>query len=114
MDSVDGEENRRYTSGTSLIYSTVYCIHIFLQSTLKAKQADIEATLVKIITAPSPFPAPGRAIRNVVARCLVSLYTRSETRTLFDTIQAFLKIVGDSKTADKDTRRMYVLQARFL
>ncbi|KAK0239818.1 clathrin-coated vesicle protein [Armillaria nabsnona] len=76
-------------------------------STLKAKQADIEATLVKIVTAPSPFPAPGRAIRNVVARCLVSLYTRSETRTLFDTIQAFLKIVGDSKTADKDTRRMY-------
>ncbi|KAK0495924.1 clathrin-coated vesicle protein [Armillaria luteobubalina] len=78
-------------------------------STLKAKQADIEVTLVKIITAPSPFPAPGRGIRNVVARCLVSLYTRSETRTLFDTIQAFLKIVGDSKTADKDTRRIAAL-----
>ncbi|KAK0203615.1 clathrin-coated vesicle protein [Desarmillaria ectypa] len=78
-------------------------------STLKAKQADIEATLVKIITAPNPFPVPGRAIRNVVARCLVSLYTRSETRTLFDTIQAFLKIVGDSKTADRDPHRIAAL-----
>lgn len=78
-------------------------------STLKAKQAEIETTLVKIITAPSPFPLPGRAIRNVVARCLVSLYARSETRTLFDTIQAFLKIVGDSKTADRDHRRIAAL-----
>ncbi|KAF8916460.1 clathrin-coated vesicle protein [Mucidula mucida] len=58
---------------------------------LKSKQADIEAALVKVISGPSPYPPPGRAIRNVVARCLVTLYTRSETRTLFDTLQSFLK-----------------------
>ena len=54
-------------------------------------------------------PAPGRAIRNLVGRCLIALYTRGETRTLFDTMQSFLKIVGDVKAVDKDANKMCVV-----
>ncbi|KAF8184200.1 armadillo-type protein [Pholiota molesta] len=69
---------------------------------LKPQQPDLEKTFIKIVSAAEPYPAPGRAIRNLVGRCLVTLYTRSETRTLFDTLQAFLRIVGDFKANDRD------------
>ncbi|PPQ91330.1 hypothetical protein CVT25_003770 [Psilocybe cyanescens] len=69
---------------------------------LKPKQADLEKVFVKAISAAESYPAPGRAIRNVIGRCLVTLYTRGETRTMFDTMQAFLRLVGDFKTPDKD------------
>ncbi|KAF9474335.1 clathrin-coated vesicle protein [Pholiota conissans] len=69
---------------------------------LKPQQADLEKTFIKIVTAADPYPPPGRAIRNLVGRCLITLYTRCETRTLFDTIQAFLRLVGDFKTNDRD------------
>ncbi|KDR82328.1 hypothetical protein GALMADRAFT_237575 [Galerina marginata CBS 339.88] len=69
---------------------------------LKPKQGDLEKVFVKIISAAEPYPTPGRAIRNLVGRCLITLYTRGETRTLFDTLQAFLRIVGDFKATDKD------------
>ncbi|TRM58754.1 armadillo-type protein [Schizophyllum amplum] len=75
---------------------------------LKAGQVDLEATLVKIIAAPAPFPLPGRPVRNVAARCFIALYRRVETRTLFDTLQGFLKIVGDFKTPTKDEIKMCV------
>lgn len=75
---------------------------------MKSSQSALEATLVKVITSPEPYPSPGRALRNPTARCLVSLYTRGETRTLFDTLQSFMKIVGDFKTPDKDMNKMYV------
>jgi hypothetical protein len=55
----------------------------------------------------NPTPTPGRALRNLVGRCLVALYTRGETRTLFDTMQAFLKIVGDLKAVDNEANKMY-------
>ncbi|KAH0586658.1 hypothetical protein H2248_007874 [Termitomyces sp. 'cryptogamus'] len=74
---------------------------------LKTVQVELESTLVKVITAPEPYPAPGRALRNIASRCLVALYTRGETKTLFDTLQAFMKIVGDFKTAsDKETSKI--------
>ncbi|KAF8904140.1 clathrin-coated vesicle protein [Gymnopilus junonius] len=69
---------------------------------LKPKQGELEKVFIKIISGAEPYPAPGRAIRNLVARCLIVLYTRGETRTLFDTLQAFLRIVGDFKSTDKD------------
>ncbi|KAF5377759.1 hypothetical protein D9757_008083 [Collybiopsis confluens] len=72
---------------------------------LKAQQADVEDTIVKIILAPSPYPAPGRATRNGAARCLVALYSRADTRSLFDTLQAFLKVASDFKTLDRDVYR---------
>ncbi|KAF8074912.1 clathrin-coated vesicle protein, partial [Lyophyllum atratum] len=73
---------------------------------LKGIQANIESTLVKIVTAPEPYPAPGRALRNLVARCLVAMYTRGETRTLFDTLQAFMKIVGEMKAAVREATKI--------
>ena len=78
------------------------------QEDLKAGQSDLEKTLVKIIAAPAPFPLPGRPVRNVAARCFIALYRRVETRTLFDTLQGFLKIVGDFKTPTKDEIKMCV------
>lgn len=77
---------------------------------MKSAQSALEATFIKVITAPEPYPPPGRALRNVTSRCFGALYTRGETRTLFDTLQVFMKVVGDFKTPDKDTNKMYVLQ----
>ncbi|CAA7266119.1 unnamed protein product [Cyclocybe aegerita] len=71
-------------------------------SDLKPRQNDLEKTYVKIISATESSPLPGRAIRNLVGRSLVTLYTRGETRTMFDTLQAFLRLVGDFKTPDRD------------
>ncbi|TFK60204.1 clathrin-coated vesicle protein [Pluteus cervinus] len=68
----------------------------------KSKQADLEKSLVKIVQAPEPYPVPGRALRRLVAKCLIALYKRGETRTLFDTLQSFLKIVGEFKAIVKD------------
>ncbi|OCH91331.1 clathrin-coated vesicle protein [Obba rivulosa] len=73
---------------------------------VKSGQAELETILVKIITATEPYPSPGRPIRNLVAKCLTEIYTRGETRTLFDTLQAFLKIAGDAKVPHKDTSRI--------
>ncbi|KAJ6451571.1 hypothetical protein C8R45DRAFT_946123 [Mycena sanguinolenta] len=51
-----------------------------LRAQLKAKQADVEATLVKIVLAQDPYPIPSRALRNCVARCFIALYTRACAR----------------------------------
>ncbi|KAF8597460.1 hypothetical protein BDV93DRAFT_527407 [Ceratobasidium sp. AG-I] len=72
--------------------------------TLKSVQPATEATLLKCITAPVPFPIPGRPIRALVARCFLAIYARGETRTLYDTVQACLKIAGDTKPTERDTR----------
>ncbi|KAJ3575515.1 hypothetical protein NP233_g1065 [Leucocoprinus birnbaumii] len=70
---------------------------------LKAKQGDIEKQLIKIISSPEPYPTPGRAFRNLSGKCLVQIYTRAETRTMFDVLQALMKIAGDFKApADRD------------
>jgi HEAT repeat-containing protein 5 len=79
--------------------------HQVVQEHLKAKQPSLEDTLIKVVS--SPTPTPGRALRNLVGRCLVALYTRGETRSLFETMQSFLKIVGDLKAVDKDANKMY-------
>jgi len=63
---------------------------------------------MKVILAPQPFLPPGRALRNLAARCLILVYTRGETKTLFDTLHVLLKVVGDFKTLDKDVNKMWV------
>ncbi|KAJ7604033.1 clathrin-coated vesicle protein [Roridomyces roridus] len=73
---------------------------------LKSKQAALETVLAKIVLAPAPYPVPGRALRNCVARCLVALYTRGDTRTLFDTLQSFIKVILDFKTPDTDSHKI--------
>lgn len=74
------------------------------QDTLKSVQPSTEANLIKCISAAPPFPVPGRPIRALVARCFLALYARGETRTLYDTVQACLKIAGDTKPTERDTR----------
>ena len=47
------------------------------------------------------------ALRNLVGRSLVALYTRGETRTLFDTVQALHRI-GDVNILEKDVLKVCV------
>ncbi|KAI1790592.1 clathrin-coated vesicle protein [Ganoderma leucocontextum] len=72
---------------------------------LKVVQTDLEADMIKIITAPEPFPLPGRPVRRLVASCLKAFYMRGETKSLFDTIQAFLKLLAETKPPAKDSSR---------
>ncbi|KAM5530811.1 hypothetical protein V8D89_015522, partial [Ganoderma adspersum] len=72
---------------------------------LKTVQTDLEVDMIKIITAPEPFPLPGRPIRRLVASCLKAVYMRGETKSLFDTIQAFLKLLAETKPPAKDSSR---------
>ena len=65
------------------------------------KQLALEKTFIKIISGAENYPQPGRAIRNLVGRCFVLLYMRGETRSMFDTLQSLLKVVGDLKATDK-------------
>ncbi|KAJ3914962.1 clathrin-coated vesicle protein [Lentinula edodes] len=62
---------------------------------LKVQQTDLEASLLKIVLAAAPYPTPGRATRNAVARWLIRIYIRGETGRLFDTTNAALSCVGD-------------------
>ncbi|KAI5983848.1 armadillo-type protein [Pisolithus albus] len=73
---------------------------------VKTSQASMEETLLKIIYGSNGYPLPGRGIRNLSARCFVLQYTRGETKTLFDTFRALLKIAGDPKASDKDIVRI--------
>ena len=91
--------------GLGISDSASWC-HV--QDDLKTSQAELEETLVKIISAPEPYPSPGRPIRSTVAKCLTALYTRAETKTLYDTIQSFLKIIGEPKGVGKDSCKMCV------
>ena len=63
---------------------------------------------MKIISASQGYPPPGCALQNLVGRSLVVLYTRGETRTLFDTLQALLRLVGDVGNLDKDVLKVYL------
>ncbi|KAH8115151.1 clathrin-coated vesicle protein [Phellopilus nigrolimitatus] len=74
--------------------------------TFKTSQTIYETKLLKVIAGAAPYPNPGRPFRNIVARCLVLIYTSGETRSLFDTLQALLKIVGDMKASDVDFKKV--------
>lgn len=75
------------------------------QEFFKASQGGIESTLLKIISSTAPYPPAGRPLRNLSARCFVTIYTRGETKTLFDTIQSLVRTVSDFKAHDSDSRR---------
>lgn len=80
-----------------------------LQDTFKTTQTVYESVLLRVINSTKPYPNPGRPLRNITARCLKLLYSRGETRTLFDTLQALLKIVGEVKVHDRDSNKMCVV-----
>ncbi|KAL5476373.1 hypothetical protein ACEPAI_3473 [Sanghuangporus weigelae] len=75
-------------------------------SSWKTSQAIYETKLLKVVSGASPYPNPGRPFRQLASRCLVLLYSKGETRTLFDTLQGLLKVVGDLKTPEMDFKKV--------
>ncbi|KAI9022185.1 hypothetical protein CLU79DRAFT_175490 [Phycomyces nitens] len=69
---------------------------------LKKAQPLLEKTLLKLISLATAKPR--RPIRFLIGRCFVLLYTRGDTRSLFDTVTALHSLVGASKNIDKETR----------
>ncbi|KAJ3381907.1 hypothetical protein HDU92_005075 [Lobulomyces angularis] len=67
---------------------------------LMKQQQQITSTIINFINTTSP--KPNRPIRNLMSRCLCSLYTKlkDDTRTLFDTLQTLQKILALKKVDD--------------
>ena len=84
-----------------------YTLTVNVQDDVKAEQPNFEANLIKLIAGASPFPQPGRPLRNVAARSLVLLYTKGDSKSLYDALQTFLKTAGDAKALDTDMAKMY-------
>ncbi|KZW00275.1 clathrin-coated vesicle protein [Exidia glandulosa HHB12029] len=76
---------------------------------LKPAQSALEATLVKVATAAEPFALPGRSVRRLVGRCLVAMYSKGDTRSLFDTMQVFLKVASEPKPQENKDARVTAL-----
>ncbi|PWN18626.1 ARM repeat-containing protein [Microstroma glucosiphilum] len=97
-------------------------------STLLAQQRELEKTLLRIVSpsssaagesdgtsSPSPLPSssskgrtpaaqmpkPGRPARQLIARCLILLLQRAESRSLFETSHSLLRIAGEEPTKIK-------------
>lgn len=77
------------------------------QDELRRLQAQTEATLLRLVTVvPSqsaPAPRPGRPARQLIARCLVALFHRGESRSLFDAVQSLARVMADIR-ADNSIR----------
>jgi hypothetical protein len=92
------------------IIVTILSLLIASQDDIKTVQKDLEASLLDVISSGEPYPVPGRALRNLVASCILILYTRGDSKNMFDTLLAFLKIANAFKApADRDQHKMYVL-----
>ena len=92
------------------IIVTILSLLIASQDDIKTVQKDLEASLLDVISSGEPYPVPGRALRNLVASCILILYTRGDSKNMFDTLLAFLKIANAFKaSADRDQHKMYVL-----
>ncbi|KAN0065708.1 hypothetical protein ACQY0O_000838 [Thecaphora frezii] len=95
------------------------------QETLQSVRASLEASLLKLVHCPaqrsddtsSPslaqatpvlnVPKPGRATRQLLARCIVILYSRVDTRSFFDTMQSLMQLAGEEakgKVAEREVR----------
>jgi hypothetical protein len=92
------------------IIVTILSLLITSQDDIKTTQKDLEASLLDVISSREPYPVPGRALRNLVASCILILYTRGDSKNMFDTLLAFLKIASAFKApADRDQHKMYAL-----
>ena len=86
---------------------------LVVQDDLKDHQKAVVDALLKVIAAPEPYPSPGRPIRQLVSQCLLHIYSKGDTRTLFDSVQALLKILVDTKVVAKDAYKVYVFPLEF-
>jgi len=73
---------------------------VYHKEDVKGSQAAVELSLSNIAAGLAPLPAPGRLIRNKVARCFLILFNRGETRSLYDTLQTLSRIANDNKSAN--------------
>ncbi|KAI0258392.1 clathrin-coated vesicle protein [Gloeopeniophorella convolvens] len=97
--------------GDVYLFSWVASVEKFLKTAppedIKTTQKDLETTLINVITSRELYPPPGRALRNLVASCFQILYTRGESKNMFDALIAFLKVAGDFKApADRDQHKI--------
>ncbi|KAG2232739.1 hypothetical protein INT48_009265 [Thamnidium elegans] len=69
---------------------------------LKKSQPFIEKTLFRLISLATAKPR--RPIRFLIGRCYVILYTRGDSRTLFDTVTTLHSLISANKNIDKETR----------
>ncbi|ORZ22294.1 armadillo-type protein [Absidia repens] len=70
--------------------------------TLKRAQPVLEKTLLRFISLSTAKPR--RPIRFLIGRCYVLLYTRGDTKQLFDTVTALHSLISASKNIDKETK----------
>ncbi|KAH9052913.1 clathrin-coated vesicle protein [Lactarius deliciosus] len=98
-------------SGEVYLFQWLASVERFLKTAppedVKVTQKDLEASLINVVTSREPYPVPGRALRNLVASCFLVLYTRGDSKNMFDTLIAFLKVAGDFKApADRDQHKI--------
>lgn len=98
-------------SGEVYLFQWLASVERFLKTAppedIKVAQKDLEASLINVVTSREPYPVPGRALRNLVASCFLVLYTRGDSKNMFDTLIAFLKVAGDFKApADRDQHKI--------
>ncbi len=65
---------------------------------IKPYQADLEKTLLKILSYTDP--KPNRPIRHTIARCFVIVYHNGDSRSLFDTLSSLQNALGNKKLDD--------------
>ncbi|KAI8808458.1 armadillo-type protein [Cladochytrium replicatum] len=73
------------------------------KETLRPYQSNIEKALIRFLGSSSPKPT--KPIRQLIARCMVGIYSGSDTRTLFDTIVAIQNLINGKKDLDPAIRR---------
>ncbi|SJX63142.1 related to LAA1-AP-1 accessory protein involved in TGN-endosome transport [Sporisorium reilianum f. sp. reilianum] len=98
--------------------------------TIKSSQSSFEAAILKlacpsvtlaksddnsITVAPNAaIPRPGRPTRRLLARCILVLFRRIDSRSLFDVLQNLIRVAGEDakgKTAEREVRvaALYIL-----
>ncbi|GAC76103.1 uncharacterized conserved protein [Moesziomyces antarcticus T-34] len=98
--------------------------------TIKSVQSSFEAAVLKlacpsvtfgkgddpaiVIAANTAIPRPGRPTRRLLARCVLLLFRRIDSRSLFDMLQNLLRVAGEDtkgKTAEREVRvaALYIL-----
>jgi hypothetical protein len=67
-----------------------------LQSSVESLHSTFTKLLIYSSQNPSSLPKPGRPARQIIARSIIKLHRRIESRTLFDLVQELLKVVVDN------------------
>lgn len=73
-----------------------------LQADLQASTDSLHKTFTKLLiyspstTPSSSLPKPGRPARQMIARALIKLHDRIESKNLFDLVQELLRVVVDN------------------